>query len=134
MTLQSEERKAIIDYRIEKAKRTYEEAVSNYNSGHFTLVANRLYYTLFYAVTALLLQNKINSTTHQGAKSMLHYHLVKEVILSKEDGNLFNRMLQMRNTGDYDDFFDYTEEDVASLMQPVEVLMNKIIGLINKGE
>lgn len=36
----------------------------------------------------------------------------------------------MRQTGDYSDIFDLTEEDVAPLIQPAEQLVAKLISLI----
>ena len=131
MTLNSSDRKTIINYRLEKAENTFSEAVYSYEGGHFNLAINRLYYSLFYAVTALLLSEQFNTTTHAGAKSMFHLHFVKNNIFNPEEGNLYNRLLQMRNTGDYDDFFNYTLEDVETLISPVKSLLNKIIAIIN---
>ena len=39
MTLSIEEKKAIIDYRIEKSKQTFKEAVENAQLGNWSLVA-----------------------------------------------------------------------------------------------
>jgi len=36
----------------------------------------------------------------------------------------------MRQTGDYDDFFDFTKEDVLDLIEPTKQLINKIKSLV----
>lgn len=38
------------------------------------------------------------------------------------------RLLQNRITGDYNDFFDFTREDVAPLLEPTRNLLIKIEG------
>lgn len=46
MSLSEEERKAIADYRIERAQKSFEEATNVMAMGMWSLLANRLYYTL----------------------------------------------------------------------------------------
>lgn len=50
--------------------------------------------------------------------------------LSKDDARLISRLQNMRNSGDYDDLFDWTEEDVIPLIEPTEKLIQKIRSLI----
>ena len=50
MGLTTEEKQAIISYRMEKSRKTMVEAVDNATLGHWSLVANRLYYSAFHAV------------------------------------------------------------------------------------
>lgn len=40
---------------IEKAERNFEQAQKNADMGYWDLVANRLYYSVFHAVNALML-------------------------------------------------------------------------------
>lgn len=47
MSLSDEERKAIVDYRIERAQKSFEEATNVMAMGMWSLLANRLYYTLY---------------------------------------------------------------------------------------
>ena len=46
MPLNKEDKKSIIKYRVEKAHKTMIEARDCATMGHWTLAANRLYYTL----------------------------------------------------------------------------------------
>ena len=55
MPLNIDDKKNIIKYRAEKSASTMIEAKDNANLGHWNLVANRLYYALFYMIAALLL-------------------------------------------------------------------------------
>ena len=55
MSLESENRKAIVDYRTEKAALALEDADFLIDAGKYNLAANRLYYALYYASSALLI-------------------------------------------------------------------------------
>lgn len=47
-----------------------------------------------------------------------------------EDEKDICRLFQMRQTGDYDDCFDWDKEDVEPLIQPAENLISKIYGIL----
>ena len=56
MSLNEEERMALTAYRIQKAHDTMEYVHGNVRLGYWPVVANRLYYAAYYAVTALLIK------------------------------------------------------------------------------
>ena len=64
--LTSEERKALVAYRIEKAKAVLVEACDNARLGHWSLVGNRLYYAVYHMAQALLLDKGLSAKTHAG--------------------------------------------------------------------
>lgn len=55
MPLTDEERNAIVAYRLDKAANTLAEAKNCAEMGHWTLTAKRLYYSAYYASSALLI-------------------------------------------------------------------------------
>lgn len=130
MPLTIENKRDIIVYRMEKAKLTMEEAKDNANLGHWNLVANRLYYALFYMSAALLLDRGIHFKSHAGAIRAIGLNFVSTGLLSSEDGKLISKLQSMRSSGDYDDLFDWTEEKVAPMFEPVKGLMEKLKTLI----
>ncbi len=87
---------------------------------------NRLYYASFYAVIALFAKNNINSHTHSGAKTQLSLHFVKTGKLDKESGMLYGDLFDLRQKGDYGDFFDFEEQHITSLIPKVEEFLRKI--------
>ena len=48
----------------------------------------------------------------------------------EEDGSLLARLQNMRQTGDYDDFMDWTRDDVEPYICKVEDFVKKIKGII----
>jgi len=90
---------------------------------------NRLYYACFYAVLALFTKYKINSHTHSGAKTQLSRHFVKTGKLDKDYGMLYGDLFDLRQKGDYGDFFDFEEQHVTALIPKVEGFLKKIESL-----
>lgn len=130
MPLEFEERRAIVSYRIEKAERTMIEARDCASLGHWTLAANRLYYSLFYITNAMLVHHGFFAKTHAGMLSLMHDKFVRTEILSREEGKLISRLQNMRQTGDYDDRMDWTEEDVAPYFEQTQEMIDHIKSLI----
>ena len=71
MTLKSEERSAIVAYRIEKAINTLKEVNDVGAIGYWNLSANRLYYAAYYASVALLIYYGIDAMTHKGVLRLI---------------------------------------------------------------
>lgn len=133
MTLSIEEKRALITYRIQKAYVTLTEAKDCGACGHWTLAANRLYYSVYYAATALLADRDIVTRTHAGVIRLMGLEFISKGILSREEGSLLARLFEMRQGGDYDDFLEWTEEDVAPLFEKVQSLIERMEGLIKEG-
>ena len=91
---------------------------------HFwELVANRMYYAVYYAVSALLIANGHTVKTHETIVRIFGLHFVKTGIFSTEQGHLYNKLFSLRLTGDYNDHFDLEEADVLPLVAPTEQLI-----------
>lgn len=132
MSLSQEERNAIVAYRTEKARMALDEIKKVMPLEVWSIIANRMYYALYYAVSALLTKDSHPVNTHKGALSLVNQYYVKTDILTKEDGHLFGQVFAFRQGSDYDDFIDATKEDVEQIFPKVEALVEKIIALTNE--
>ena len=109
-TLDEQSRLALIQYRIERAEETIEEASLLSKESHFNAAINRLYYACFYAASALMVAYGLTASSHAGVKTMIGMHFVSKGLLStkgllsKEQGKAFSRLFEIRHSGDYDDF------------------------------
>lgn len=70
------------------------------------------------------------SKTHNGTFSIFSKNFIATGLLSKEEGSLYRRLFTMRQTGDYDDLFDWEEEDVMPIIPLVSDLLKKMKTLI----
>ena len=74
MGLSEEEKKAIVKYRLEKAKETLLDLNAAIESKRWNNAANRMYYACFYAAMALLINDGHEARTHNGVKALLGLH------------------------------------------------------------
>ena len=94
----------LVKYRFSRAKETYDEAILLASGDHWNAVANRLYYSCFYLVNALLIQNDLSFNSHNGVKTEFHKSFIKTGIIPIEFGKLYSRLFNLRQEGDYADF------------------------------
>lgn len=130
MALTTDDKKAIISYRLQKADKAMVEAHDNAQLGHWSLVANRLYYAIFHAASALAIDKGYTTKSHAGLICLLGQEFVIHGLLDKNDARLVSRLQNMRHSGDYDDLFDWEEEDIRPLFPKAELLLQKMKGLI----
>lgn len=130
MTLTPEDRKSIIEYRTERSHETIKEVEFIITGKFWNLAANRLYYAVFYICEALLLSRQLSVSSHAGVSRMMHLHFVKNGILTEEEGYLLGKLFRMRQTGDYDDLWDWTEKDILPLVPETKNLIARIKALI----
>ena len=120
----------LIRYRLDRANETYEEAVIMKREKHWNTCANRLYYSCFYAVIALLEKYEYTASKHSGVKSLFNRHFVKTGKVSKELGKLFNILFDARQEGDYIDFVYFDEEIVEPWILKVKEFISTISSLL----
>jgi len=132
MTLGKEERDAIVAFRLQRAHETIAEAQGNIEMQYWHAAANRLYYACYYAVLGLLIKNGYSSRTHGGTFGLFGKHFVSTGIISKEQNKLFHNLFDLRQSGDYDDWFEVDEEAVKSFLAPAEKFIETIENLIRK--
>lgn len=120
----------LVSYRINRAQETLKEAKTMLENGYWNAAVNRIYYSCYYAVSALLLRKSVETTSHKGIRQMFGLHFVQSGIMSKEDGRFFSDLYDRRQTGDYDDFILYDEETVMRLYHIANEFIEKIITII----
>lgn len=129
--LDPDSREALVIHRLQRARQTMAEA-ENAASGHFYNAAvNRLYYAAYYAASALMLCYDIKCTSHAGLKSMLNLHFVSTGRLKRQHGKTFSILFESRQSGDYDDFIYYDEDDYDRLNPLTAEFINDIGVLID---
>lgn len=115
--LDPETRAAMVDYRLERAHSTLGEADLLYSGGYFNAAVNRLYYACYYATTALLLSYQIEASTHNGVKTQLSMHFVRNNRLNLEHSTTFGLLFDKRHSSDYSDFA-YCDAPLVDLLRP----------------
>lgn len=116
-------KKDLIKNRIARAKDTLDDAFILAEKNKWNSTINRLYYSAYYAVLALLLNSDLKPTTHSGAKSNFSEYFIKNEVISKEFGKIYSQLFTWRQKGDYDDLFDFSGDKVLPYFEPVKKLI-----------
>lgn len=116
-----EKRKALADYRLQQAKESLEEA-RYLLSGEKSLrsVANRIYYGMFYAVLALMIYESYTSSKHSGVLAYFNKRFVKGGIFPESLGRALNKAFELRQRGDYREYFELSKDQVEPLLDEAE--------------
>jgi len=126
----TEEKRALVEYRLKRAYETIDEAKIMLNGGHLNAYVNRLYYACFYAVSALLLTKGLSTGKHGYLRSLLHRDFIKTGLIPQNLGAHFDLLFDSRHTGDYDDFVTFKTEQIAGWLKPTEEFIAHIDRLI----
>lgn len=97
---------------------------------YWNLTGNRLYYTVFHMSSALLLDKGFTAKTHAGVIHLVGEKFIATGLLDRTYGKLFSRLYELRQSGDYDDTFDATEEEVLPYFEKVENFIKDMEALI----
>ncbi len=119
-----------IQYRLSKSQEALDDARMLATNQRWNACVNRLYYSCYYSVSALLLQNNFHAQTHSGVKALFNLHFIKPGKISIEHGKLYSDLMDWRQKGDYGDMFDFSKETVEPLLVPVANFIAEIKTLL----
>jgi len=126
MSLKEEDRKVIVTLELERVTKTLTEMEVQRQNGLWGMVANRLYYSLFHAVSALLICDHHEVGTHRGAVNKFSLFYVKEGIFTIAEGKLYSQLQRLREDGDYNCSIDVDQMDVEDKIELTCQLIDKI--------
>ncbi|MBQ8655480.1 MAG: HEPN domain-containing protein [Prevotella sp.] len=131
MSLSKEERQIVVNREMEKAQNTFDDMLFCAKEGKWEAAANRLYYSLFHAVSALLINDGHSVKSHRGILALFGEHYIRTGIFSKKDGSLLSDLVIMRDNADYNCFYEASEEKLTPFIEPTQQLIEKIKQFIN---
>ena len=107
----------LLQYRMERARETLDEALLLSHAKHWNACANRLYYACFYAVSALLAAHHFSASKHSGVRSFFGQHFIKTGVFPKEMGEFYNQLYACREVSDYEDFYQARPEEIQPWLE-----------------
>jgi hypothetical protein len=122
----------LIAYRRAKAKETLQDGSILFNARRLSSAVNRIYYALFYEVSALLLTKGLSSAKHDGVRALFNEHFIKQGKIPVESGRFYSRMFEFRQKGDYSDFVTFEEDKVQEWIDKAERFIEALEGVIEQ--
>jgi uncharacterized protein (UPF0332 family) len=112
---------ALIQYRLEQAREVLKDAHALYSMERSPIsIVNRAYYSMFYAVLALLVSIDKTPAKHQGALSFFDEYFIKTKIFPKEMSKIIRDAFESRQEGDYRESAKIDREDAYEILQSAD--------------
>lgn len=124
------ERRAVIEYWMEKARESLNSARSEQMAGRFIFSINRAYYGCFYSASAVLLKRGEKFSKHSGVRAALHRSLVKTGELDKSWGRFYDLIFNSRQRGDYQELINFSSEETEELITQAEGFIGEMANLL----
>lgn len=126
----TEETQTLVRYRLDRAREALEEAALLLANSYANTCVNRLYYACFYAVSALLLAKGLSSARHSGVRALFRQHIVKPGLLSVPLGQMYDKLFDNRQRGDYADLVRFVVDDVQPWLGEARAFVGDVAALI----
>lgn len=94
-------REAVVQYWWAKAEESLKSAERELAASSFNFAMNRIYYSAFYAVSAVLLKRQISFKKHSAVRSAFHSEFIKPGLPDVNWGKFYDRLFEDRQEGDY---------------------------------
>lgn len=130
MTLTNEDRKVLIENYIDKSRATIEKVKFLIENGELALAVNRIYYGIYYILSALAIRSQFKTSKHSQLISWFNKAFVKEGIVDQKYSKLIRKAFENRMEGDYDVFSVFTKEEVEQSLEEMEEVISEIQKLI----
>ena len=104
----------LILYRLERSKLCADEAKSALDNGFLFNAENRIYYSSFYAVTALALKHEFITSKHKQLIGWFNLNFIKPGIIPIQYGRFYKSAFDKRQESDYDDYVSFEVEEVIN--------------------
>ena len=132
MSLTDEERDIIVTLELEKAVNTMAQIPKLQQLGYWDNIANRLYYAVFHAVNALLINDGHLVNTHRGLISLFGNYYIRTGIFFFYFLKLYSNLQTIRNNSDYNCSYNATQQEIEPMIAPAQKLITKISDYIKE--
>jgi uncharacterized protein (UPF0332 family) len=121
-----------ISSNLERASTNLEVATELLDKAYYDVSASRAYYAAFYAASALLLNEGLDTSKHSGVIALVHQHFVKSGKLSKDQGRNLNWLFELRSVGDYGVSLHVVLEDARRAVRIAEEFFEAVKNLLSR--
>ena len=97
MTLNQEDRETLISYRLQQADATIPLVKLLISNEQLAAAVNRIYYGMFYSITALALRYEYKTSKHQQLMGWFNKSFVKEGLIEEKYNHIIRKAFQNQN-------------------------------------
>ncbi len=111
---------------LDKSAQSISAAELLLKEGYFSFAASRAYYSMFYAVEALLLNNEISYSKHSGVIAAFGKQFVKTGAFDSRFHRCLLNAFELRNVGDYGEVRAVSQENARQVIEEAGELLAAI--------
>ena len=130
MTLTESNRLDLTNLNIEKAYETQKEVKFLIENKYYALALNRVYYSMFYIISALAIKNEFSTSNHYQSIGWFNTNFVKEGRINRRIGKLVYKAYEQRAKSDYNVLQKYNQEDAMEGLNNLNEVLQAVIKLI----
>lgn len=118
-------------YRLSRARQSLEVAEKVLQEGFPEDAVNRIYYAVYYAISALLYTRQLFPKTHTGLKALFNKEFVRSSLITAEQAQIYSTIFAKRFEADYEDFFAIDTSEVEQHLSDAKAFILLIETIIN---
>lgn len=118
-------------YRLERAKEEYSTSKLLYKENKLLAANNRAYYSIFYAIRAVLAMEKIDFKRHKDVLAYFNKSYVKTEIFPRQIGRKIIMASRVREDSDYDEKYVPSSETTALQIETAKELIELVEKYLN---
>jgi uncharacterized protein (UPF0332 family) len=131
MTLSGQDKSLLIAYKTERSSESLDEARLLLAHNHYSAAVNRIYYCMFYIVSALALKNDFSTSKHQQLIGWFNRNYVRTGIIDRKFARSLFNTFEKRSKSDYADFVHHTRDEVEMMITEAESFSLQIRELLS---
>jgi len=126
----SHNRQAIINYRLQQARETIALVGFLIDNNQLTLSVNRVYYGMYYALSALAIRHQFETSKHAQLIGWFNKEFIATNKTDSKYGKILRNAYEKRTKGDYEVFVTFEKEEVILMKTELEHFIEAIEKLL----
>lgn len=122
---------ALVQYRLNQAKETIDEVDRLIDAGLIKVAVNRIYYGIFYCLTALALVHGFKSSKHFQLIGWFNQNFIKPRLLNIKYGRILRDAFKNRSDSDYVPYTEFELDDVKKMNEEMKDFILTLTSFIN---
>lgn len=113
--INNNDREILIKYRLNQAEQTIGEVSKLIEMDLLNVAVNRIYYGIFYSLTALALKYEFSSSKHAQLIGWFNQTFIKTQKIEVKYGKIIRDAFKNRSDGDYAPFILFSKKEVEDM-------------------
>ncbi len=127
----NDRQKELSNYRLQQAEESLTVAKTCLEGEFYKDSINRSYYSVFYAIKAVLALGSVDFKRHKDVVSYFNKEYVATEKFPKTLGRKIGNLKQIREDSDYDDFYVASKEETEEQIKTAESVIRSVKEYLN---